>query len=1035
MQGKDASIFLQAERTTQSGETHLVEFVYNRHGGLQWERRQGDKSFRAVETIAWGNFKKTDPQDRAGLLVHTSNYGGVDYIFIPNAHYHLYLDYIPSFNMVLRMDFRPWVTNNMAALNGKKLSWIKQNNLYRWSGYMLIDNKQLAYYLMGEELESNGSPASYLVLVFDSMCRLVGMKAPSQDYFTPINYIPMVQVRGPEYDIVNVDFNMEDTRTPDYHSRIQDVIKAHPDAEVFMTLNNVPYKFFEGGVGGDAEMESSSPVEPREEPGTHGIGPEPEPVMYSVSDKENKAKVEEANHSERKQDLEHRENEDIKKIEEMDETDDDSVKVSSRGKKYQPRQPAALKKEDAPSGNDNQPRKSSPESAATQEIVNYVPNPLYQTKEYAQYRWKHEPYPNWNQMVDHKIVYGYGGIEWIGKKQPSMLGMEDTAVKKTTAFKKGDMLFYSPTMPISTAYESEAEILLNDKIHYMQIASRQEHEEVDHSQDWVEKRKRFIAFMYKLYTLKFGAVFDRHGEEYSMEEVFFAQDKQGRTYFYAQNYSYLKRMKDLTENIVKGRKIVYNLQLSLVKQQGDQGKRSENIDYEKKTWEDELKKAREVLKDVPRKEVERARNGYKTQLPRAILQAIDEEIRYQHLLNNKRNDEDREDEEDEEIMEELSSKLQEAKEFVLSCSRDIEQMTSSVEHAVSLARKELEEVEHSADQNGGDEDDFLKLSKAKIKLRGAEMLAETGIKSAEFVYDKHGGLIAERLQGEKEFSFRTFVPSVIVYSRKERFRYPVPDGTQYGKKNDPDCILLKGILYTHHTAMGAPFGEDWYKWYNVLTDIKLKLWGVFDKSDVLTTDALHYAVDEDLIMYCLFQSENMRKKGAYVEVAFSVKDESMIGFRPTEAKWFSRMNYSVLRKPQMVKDGRYWSLRQDMDFFLSTWMISHVSSKNYKPKNSQGPYDDDKEDDMSSIHSSDDEETKKKKAAQQRRKIKKEILLLRRLEAREEREKEERLPSSGAARGKVAQPPTRPAWKTFSRQNKPGKKIAGGNNKKNSVVF
>ena len=438
--------------------------------------------------------------------------------------------------------------------------------------------------------------------------------------------------------------------------------------------------------------------------------------------------------------------------------------------------------------------------------------------------------------------------------------------------------------------------------------------------------------MNKLYTLKFSAVFDRHGEEYSLEAVFFAQDRQGRTYLYAENHVHNRQKEMLSKQVVKCEDRVVEINYKLGNLKGKH----------------------------------------------ALLQGAEKDG-------------------SDETMEDLANELMEVNEFLKEVRQERDKLDDSLQKAVTIARRELQEVSDSANANGVDEDDMHKISQAQARLHGAEMLALTGVKVAEFVYDRYGGLIAERLQGESEFTFTTFVPRVIVHSKTERFRYPVPKETTYGDEDDPEGILLKGILYTHKMAKGAPFGMDWSKWSTVLVKIELAPWGVFDKNAYLTTDAMHYAVDEDMVLYCLFKNKEMQGNGKYFEVAFSVQDESMIGFRAPEAKWFSRMNYSVLRTPSVVKTrGGAW-VQQDMKFFLNTWMKSHVSSKTYPPRPLRATgIDEDNDGDLSLIHSSDDEETKKKKRHKQYLRKKKGKIEQAKQEAKYQREKQHALPHTNA---------------------------------------
>ena len=146
------------------------------------------------------------------------------------------------------------------------------------------------------------------------------------------------------------------------------------------------------------------------------------------------------------------------------------------------------------------------------------------------------------------------------------------------------------------------------------------------------------------------------------------------------------------------------------------------------------------------------------------------------------------------------------------------------------------------------------------------------------------------------------------------------------------------------------------------------------------------------------------KNEEFVEVAFSLDQESMIGFRTPNEKLFSRMNYSVLRQPRVDRIGRYVRVIQDRKFSLRVWMKSHVSTRKPKKVYARSKHREEEEDDkrpLSPIHDSDDEETREKKLGRKRReeieerkKMKKEANMERALE---EANNQQAVPKQNAA--------------------------------------
>jgi hypothetical protein len=198
------------------------------------ERQKGMEDFRLVDTFKPGNFSGQDPHEKMGLEVRKVTYGNLSFVHVDALDFSIYESQVPSFSMVERMYFRPWVTDNPSKRNR---FWTADANQYTWSGYMLLDDKGMAYYLMEETLESGSHPASHLVLVFDKECNLVAMQAPGEGLFTPINYNPLIELDSVE----KISFR----NGPMSSLRIQRLMHAYPDANVHMSLNHLSYQFFD----------------------------------------------------------------------------------------------------------------------------------------------------------------------------------------------------------------------------------------------------------------------------------------------------------------------------------------------------------------------------------------------------------------------------------------------------------------------------------------------------------------------------------------------------------------------------------------------------------------------------------------------------------------------------------------------------------------------------------------------------------------------------------------------------------------------
>lgn len=553
----------------------------------------------------------------------------------------------------------------------------------------------------------------------------------------------------------------------------------------------------------------------------------------------------------------------------------------------------------------------------------YVANPMHHTRNYVEFNKKNGMFPDWNLLGQSVMEYSGKGLDLMWR----LSSLPREFPEKQKAFKPGEMLMYNPTG--ITQSRSSPVRNASKEIFYVGVPSREHYDVYAHTEDWVDNNKKFVAFMNKLYTLRFGAVFDRYGQEYSLEDVFFAQDKQGRTYLYAENHGIARKRERLHKMIA--------------------------------LYQEEIFDIRDMHQEICNRNKGLDQDGG---------------VQAENQLNklSKR-------------MEEVSELLEDAK-----AKRDeMEAKIRNLKHAVELARRDFEEASDIVNTGGGYEEELERAYQAEIALRKAELLAETKIQVAEFVYDRHGGLIAERLQGEMDFKFQTFAPRVLVYSMGAIIQYPVPREVMHGEPGETNGILVRGILYTHRLDKRAPMGKDWFQWYSILIQIRLGFWELFAASEYLVTDAQYYAVDEDNVLYVLFKNQDMSDRGELVEVAFSIKDESMIGFRTPESKWFSKMNYSVQRESRMEWTGRWWVEKQDRVFSLRTWMKSHVSSKP-DPKNYIYNVSD-SDSSESSANSTHSEETKRQKF---RKKVKKEMKEGRKAEARMKRKIEQSLPERNA---------------------------------------
>jgi hypothetical protein len=557
VQGIDASIFLQAERTEHSGEKRIVEFAYNRYGGLVWERKQGEKSFNAVEPVAWGSFEMQDPQQKAGMQYFTAKFGNTDYIHIDPSNFNMYQDFIPSFRMVQKLIFRPWVTHRPSKQEAAQNS-VNEKNSYRWSGYMRVDNKQMGYYVMVEDWDEEVVPPSRIVLAFDSACRLVGVSAPKDNFFVPVNYIPMVQVVGEGGKMIDVGFNMENTRIPNYHSKIQHVINTHPNADVYMSLNNVSYEFFEHGMDADIDRTSSISVDSSEKLyNTRASNTNPAAVSDEVRKEVLVGEKADSHEGALK-------NTEFHSIDVQRNKDGNKgglskgSKENSIGKGGASVSNEVVNKQEAMVGssdskttgvadrvsvwgspnhgtetqNNGKPttslRTETEEYTYSKQPIFYAPNSMNQSFSYASIRNKFEGPLPWKDIVDLLEGDRKDDMDWI---HTSFVAKHAKEVK----FTNGKTLYYPPTMPISQSRHSN-EGCIGEQIIYTVVPLREEYERYARADDWVRKRAVFNAFMNKLYTLKYAAVFDRFGTEYSLEEVFFAQDKRGRTYLYAEDH-------------------------------------------------------------------------------------------------------------------------------------------------------------------------------------------------------------------------------------------------------------------------------------------------------------------------------------------------------------------------------------------------------------------------------------------------------------------------------------------------------------------
>jgi hypothetical protein len=436
-------------------------------------------------------------------------------------------------------------------------------------------------------------------------------------------------------------------------------------------------------------------------------------------------------------------------------------------------------------------------------------------------------------------------------------------------------------------------------------------------------------------------VFDRFGTEYSLEEVFFAQDKRGRTYLYAEDHGHRKRLETLSAVTLK-------LQELVRKNKRDLDTANNPLDPRQTQTEEVKHQIKDLTED---------------------LRLIEEQL---ETTENER--------------EALKRKLQE--EFKHAEKEFQESYTASG-------------AENNADQTSNNKSGMMTArEKAEYKMNAAKRTLETGIRTAEFVYNEFGGLIGERLQSEMDFTHVNFVPRVLVHDKVKRSDYPEKKDEQIVSATN--ALFLKGIWY-RGTNGQTILKDHWKAWERALRNTKLILWGVFDESDYLVTDARQYAVDDDMQMYILFRNKHM-KNDEFVEVAFSLYQESMIGFRTLNENLFSRMNYSVLRQPRVEKLGRDVRVIQDRKFFLRVWMKSHVSTRKPKKVYARSKHREREEDDkrpLSPIHDSDDEETREKKLGRKRReeieerkKMKKEANMERALE---EANNQQAVPKQNAA--------------------------------------